>query len=184
MASSPSASPRLTAESQPDLRKLQEEIESLKRHLSIVIQQPSRPLQLSISNFKLDTPNFQLSRPFYSQPCGHRLCLRAEALPPTEGLGSCRFVIQVCLMQGEFDSELAWPVKGRVTVTLLNQSKDCEHIQRSKQVSWQYRSTGDPLPIPVMTNVDMATIRCETEGMKYVVKNKLQLTVKYMTLEK
>ena len=96
-------------------------------------------------------------------------------------------VIHACLMEGEFDAELQWPVKARITVQIQNQNgTDADHIKRSKQISWQYRSKGDPLPIPVMTDVEVGLLRNlpgETQAPKYLAQDKLQLTVKYMPLE-
>ena len=34
-------------------------------------------------------------------------------------------------MQGENDDRLRWPYKGTITITLLNQIKDSEHITRT-----------------------------------------------------
>ena len=74
-------------------------------------------------------------------------------------------------------------MKARVTVQIRNQNGDSDHIQRSKQVSWQYKSLGDPLPIPVMTDVD-ASVLTQQRPAKYVARDSLQLSVKYMALEK
>ncbi len=96
-------------------------------------------------------------------------------------------IIHACLMQGEFDAELSWPVKARITVQIQNQNgTDSDHIQRSKQISWQYRSLGDPLPIPVMKDVKVGLLRSlpgETQAPKYLIGDTLRLTVKYMQLE-
>lgn len=96
-------------------------------------------------------------------------------------------VIHACLMRGEFDSELTWPVKARITVQIQNQNgTDTDHIQRSKQISWQYRSQGDPVPIPVMKDVELGLLRSlpgETQAPKYIIGDMLRLTVKYMPLE-
>ncbi len=85
-------------------------------------------------------------------------------------------------MEGEFDRELTWPIKARVTVQIQNQSSDSNHIKRSKQISWQFKSKGDPLPIPVMFDINAAILKGEN-GVKYVVKDTLQLEVMFMILD-
>lgn len=89
-------------------------------------------------------------------------------------------------MQGEFDWELEWPVKARVTIQIQNQNGDSDHIKRSKQISWQHKSLGDPVPIPVMKDVDVSLLRdvaAAGEGRaRYVVRDTLHFTLKYMTL--
>ena len=169
-----------TPEEPPDVEQLKTEVDSLMRHLRIVSHQ-KKSIPLSITGFKLDEPNYQLSEPFYSHPCGYQLCLRAELVKSQEVADSFAFVMHACLMKGQFDGELEWPVKARVTIQIQNQNGDTDHIQRSKQVSWQYKAIGDPLPIPVMTDVDVNLLRQQGPA-KYVARGSLQLTVKYMAL--
>ncbi len=88
-------------------------------------------------------------------------------------------------MKGEFDTELEWPVKAKVTIQIQDQGPEDSHIRRSKTISWQYKSKGDPLPIPVMTDVDAATVRgAEGSPVKYIVRGFMSLQAKYMQLEK
>lgn len=57
---------------------------------------------------------------------------------------------------------------------------DSDHIQRSKQVSWQYRSVSDPLPIPVMVDIDAGVLTKQINdqySVRYVVKDIIQMTV-------
>lgn len=164
----------------PDVEQLKSEVDSLMRHLRIVSHQ-KRSIPLSITGFKLDEPNYWLSDPFYSHPCGYQMCLRVE-LKNQESVDSFAFVVHACLMKGQFDGELEWPVKARITIQIQNQNGDTDHIQRSKQVAWQYKSIGDPLPIPVMTDVDVNLLRQQAPA-KYVSRGNLQLTVKYMALD-
>lgn len=177
MAGSPSAA-------EISLKQLQKEVDILKRHLHIVNNQHVA-IPLTIRDFKLDAENIQLSEPFYSHPCGYKLCLRTVVSRNREKPGSLDFAAHVCLMDGEFDQELDWPVKARVTIQIQNQNGDSDHIKRGKQISWQYKSKGDPLPIPVMTDVDVAMLKGGGSGegaIRYVVRDTLHLSVKYMAL--
>ena len=169
-----------------DMAELRKELSSLRRHLHIVGHH-SKTIPLSITGFKPDQPNFRLSEPFYTQSCGHKLCLGAELVESKEAPQSLSLAIHACLMQGEFDSELEWPVRGKVTVQIRNQNGDAEHVSRSKQVAWQYRCVGDPVPIPVVTDLDTGLLSKGSSGedpVRYLVRDTLQMTVKYMALEK
>jgi len=175
----------VASQESPELEQLRQEIYALRRHLRIVSHQ-DKAIPLSITAFNLHRPNFQFSTPFYTHPCGHKICLRAELTENSLTPGGYDFVMHACLMKGEFDLELAWPVKAKVTIQIRNQNGDFDHIKRSKQISWQYKSLGDPLPISVMTNVDVNWLKATGVGgaAKYVVRDTLQLAVKYMALEK
>lgn len=164
-----------------DVEQLKKELDSLMRHHRIVSHQ-KQSIPLTVTGFKVDEPNYQLSDPFYSHPCGYKLCLRAELTKNKESPGALIFTMHACLMAGQFDGELEWPVKARITIQIQNQNGDSDHIQRSKQVSWRYKSSGDPLPIPVMTDVDTSLLT-QQGATKYITRGTLQLTVKYMALE-
>lgn len=168
-----------------DVEQLKSEMMALMRHLRI-ISHHTHTIPLTISGLQFDQPNFQLSEPFYSHSCGYKLCLRAELTKSVEKADALIFVMHACLVRGQFDYELEWPVKARITIQIQNQNgTDSDHIQRSKQVSWQYKSLGEPLPIPVMTDVDAGLLTMQGGGAaRYVVRDTLQLTVKYMALEK
>ena len=165
------------------IEQLRSELSFLKRHLRVVSTN-SKTLPLSITGLKFDEPNHQLSEPFYTHPCGHKLCLKMEISKSEEKPPS--LIVYACLLPGEFDCELNWPVKARVTIQIWNQNGDSDHIQRSKQVSWQYRSVDDPLPIPVLVDIDTGVLMKQTDdkyGVRYIVKDIIQLTVKYMPLQ-
>lgn len=165
------------------LEQLKTEIDQLKRHLRVT-SSPTKSVPLSITDFKLDGPNFQLSEPFYSHPCGYKLCLRAEVTISREDPKTLGFILHACLMEGEFDWELDWPVKAKVTIQIQNQNGDSDHIRRSKTIAWQYKAKGDPLPIPVMTDVDVATLKGGgVSGARYMVNSCMNVVVKYMSLD-
>ena len=78
---------------------------------------------------------------FYTHPNGYRMCLRVHA----NGLGSSKGIhlsVFLCLMRGEFDDQLKWPFKGSVTIKLMNQEEDKDHIVQTakyqKSLSEEY----------------------------------------------
>lgn len=143
---------------------------------------------LTINDLFVDRVNLKYSEPFYTHPCGHKMCLLAQVAQ--KPLGSPRgdgptqtppllFAVHVCLMLGEFDNELKLPIKGHVTIQMLNQLKDSEHLKRSKQVSWQYPCKRDPAPIPVILDVPVTNLYAGSNpDVKYFVNGSLRFCVK------
>ena len=68
------------------------------------------------------------SPPFYSEPGGHKFCLRIDANGMLEGKQT-HLSVWVYVMKGKHDEALKWPFMGKVTVQLLNWLEDRGHIQ-------------------------------------------------------
>jgi len=67
------------------------------------------------------------SPPFYLHPSSYKICIRVYA--NGDGIGEGTHVsVFVYLMRGKNDDKLSWPFKGEVTVTLLNQLQDKNHL--------------------------------------------------------
>ena len=64
---------------------------------------------------------------FYTHPKGYKMCLRVDANGSASGQGT-HLSVFVCLMQGEFDDQLKWPFRGDITIQLVNQKKDRDHV--------------------------------------------------------
>ena len=79
------------------------------------------------------------SPPFYTHPCGYKMCLSAWAYSANddneydEGEDTTRcgsfLSVGVFMMSGDHDGKLKWPFRGDVTVQLLDQEKD-NHISK------------------------------------------------------
>ena len=70
------------------------------------------------------------SPPFYTRPVGYKMCLRVNANGSGNGAGT-HVSVGVCLMRGEHDDRLKWPFQGNITIQLLNQKKDQEHLAKT-----------------------------------------------------
>ena len=113
-----------------DIEQLREDVGSLMRHLKILGREKQADVRLNMIDFHVDRPNLQYSEPFYTHPCGHKMCLLAQvsqrALGSPRGEGQATqtppllFSVHVCLMPGEFDAELKLPMKGHVTIQVSN----------------------------------------------------------------
>jgi TNF receptor-associated factor 4 len=67
---------------------------------------------------------------FYTHLNGYKMCLRINANGAGSGLGTHLSVV-VHLLQGEFDDQLKWPFQGDISVKLVNQEEDRDHVIRA-----------------------------------------------------
>ena len=58
------------------------------------------------------------------------MCLRVDANGNGRYKGTHLSVL-VCLMRGEFDDQLNWPFRGKITVKLVNQEEDSDHVVKT-----------------------------------------------------
>ena len=111
---------RLQTQQQCDLRELRTNVE-MRRDIA--------PVTIKMAGFdelkKKGTT--WLSCPFYTGMGGYKMCLRVDANGNGTGKGT-HVSVFTCLMRGEFDSHLKWPFRGTVTIQLVNQLEDKEHL--------------------------------------------------------
>ena len=62
---------------------------------------------------------------FYTHPCGCKMCLRVDA--NGDDVEGTHVSVFMCMMKGENDDTVTWPIKYKCTITLLNQLKDEDH---------------------------------------------------------
>jgi TNF receptor-associated factor 4 len=95
-------------------------------------QSREMPVVYKITNFKQHkTANDEIYSPaFYTSPKGYKMCIRVYANGDGHGEGT---YVSVCayIMKGENDHYLPWPFTGKVTVMLLNQLENKNHLSRS-----------------------------------------------------
>ena len=70
-----------------------------------------------------------LSPPFYTHPHGYKMCMCVWPNGFSTGKGT-HLGVTIHLMRGEFDDQLKWPFRGDITVQLLNQEEDKDHIMK------------------------------------------------------
>ena len=56
------------------------------------------------------------------------MCLRVHANGGGEGAGT-HVSVYVYLMRGEHDDKLTWPFRGDITIQLVNQNEDQDHVE-------------------------------------------------------
>jgi TNF receptor-associated factor 4 len=67
---------------------------------------------------------------FYTCPNGYKMCLRVDTNGSGSGEGT-HLSVYVHLMRGEFDDQLKWPFRGSITVKLVNQEKNKDHVTKA-----------------------------------------------------
>ena len=63
---------------------------------------------------------------FYTHPGGYKMCLRVNA-NGDRNAKSTHLSVRMMMMKGEFDDQLKWPFRGKITVQLLSQ-EDGDHF--------------------------------------------------------
>ena len=118
--------------------QLEQEVAKLKQNMeklenSKLVASNARyaivPVEIIMTNFsQQQDKEIWLSTPFDSHYNGYKMCL--GVCPSGYGSGKGTHLgVTVHLMRGEFDDQLKWPFRGDVTVQLLNQEEDENHIE-------------------------------------------------------
>ena len=108
------------------LKGVNEKARKLEKQLMTFIPPPVFTM-IHFEQHKKDGDDWY-SPPFYSHTVGYKMCLRVRAEGQLAGEGT-HVSLYVHLMRGEHDDHLKWPFYGDITVQLLNQRSEEEHIK-------------------------------------------------------
>ena len=88
------------------------------------------PIEYTLRGFEhlKSTSGRWFSPSFYSHQRGYRLCFYVQSNGSGSGKGT-HVSIYVCIMQGQFDDSLQWPFREAITIQLLNQTEDKNHVE-------------------------------------------------------
>ena len=65
---------------------------------------------------------------FYTHHNGYKMCINVD--PNGSGVGKGTHIsIFTCLMKGSYDDHLTWPFRGNITIQIVNQAGDHDHIE-------------------------------------------------------
>ena len=141
-------SPKCTQATQQDVQeKLQEEMqEKLKgtqEKMEQAIENESKTVIEGVNKFKLATAgvlgfpkDYRVERKgnevflpgFYTHQHGYKICIRVD--PNGVGAGEGTHIsISTCLMKGLYDDHLKWPFRGNITIQIVNQAGDHDHVE-------------------------------------------------------
>ena len=102
---------------------VESKIAAVRNHVGII------PVTCTMPDFeeKKRLNNVWYGPPFYTHPCGYKMCLRVDANGHSDGE---KTHVSVCLhmMRGEYDEFLKWPIRADISVQLLSQVGDDEHL--------------------------------------------------------
>ena len=89
------------------------------------------PHVFTMTNFmqhKMDDDRW-FSPPFYSHIGGYKMCISVDANGSDIGRNT-HVSLFFHIVPGEYDDTLRWPFHGEVTVQLLNQTKNADHLEK------------------------------------------------------
>ena len=100
-----------------------------------VLKEETRQLRLTLGGFPMDFKvNYESKEEvvylpsFYTHPHGYRMCIRVD--PKGFGGGKGTHVsVYTYLMKGPFDDHLKWPFRGEITIQIVNQDGDHDHVE-------------------------------------------------------
>ena len=68
--------------------------------------------------------------PFYTHSHGYKFCV--DVYPQGNGSGKGTHVsVYTHLMKGQFDDHLKWPFRGEITIQIVNQDGDHDHVEKT-----------------------------------------------------
>ena len=86
-----------------------------------------------------DSDKDQLSVPFYTDQQGYKLRLKITYYSsPHNDIGA-----SLCLIKGEYDDNLHWPVSIKVRLEVLNQIEDSRHVVKVITCTWSKMERGE-----------------------------------------
>ena len=91
----------------------QKELQRLGRHTKVVLRM-GKFLEREAAH------EWWLSPQFYTGPCGYKLSVSAS-------MTGQHLSAYLCIVKGEYDSFLSWPLRGTFTIAILNQLEDRNH---------------------------------------------------------
>ena len=107
------------------LKELEETLAKL-----YMTQQTTSKREFTMTGFEMHKreDDVWFSPPFFTHPSGYKMCFKVIANGDSDGK-STHLSVRICMMRGEFDSQLKWPFKGKITVQLLSQEDDDHHVK-------------------------------------------------------
>ena len=103
---------------------LKEEGQRLRLDLQRQLSTSERLLEFRVKY----TEERVFSPAFYTHPYGYRMCVRVDPKGIGNGKGT-HVAIYTYLMCGLFDDYLKWPFRGSVTIQVVNQAGDHDHVE-------------------------------------------------------
>ena len=119
---------------------------------------------------------YQISPPFYTHEKGYKLRLKITYYSsPHNDIGA-----ELCLVKGEYDKKLSWPVSIMVRLEVLNQVKDYRHVVKVETCSWESREKGNK---SIHANLmKYATLERQLDSVQFMMNDCLKFQVSVTVL--
>ena len=102
-----------------------------------VLKEETRQLRLTVGGFPMEFQVNYASKEevvylpsFYTHSHGYRMCLEVHPNGGGDGKGT-HVSAFTCLMKGPFDDHLKWPFRGEITIQIVNQDGDHDHVEKT-----------------------------------------------------
>ena len=126
----------LLATATQKLMKENQELQRMVQAMNADIRALKEDLQQDISTsrwllkFRVKYTEEEVFSPaFYTHTHGYRMCVRVYPNGYGDGKGT-HVSIFVFMMRGPFDDNLKWPFRGEITIQIVNQAGDHDHVKQ------------------------------------------------------
>ena len=106
------------------------------------------------------------TEPFYSQSVGYKFKFNVD-------FDSCISAF-LYLLHGDYDDQLRWPLHVRVHLELLNQAKDCHHIEVTNSLEWNGKVSSNEWKAIACPWKSYADLEKKSNGVQYVMDDCLK----------
>ena len=110
------------------LKLAMNKMEDREQRMGSQVAFQSKSVTLKLDNFtQLKQAGTKWFSPgFYTSPAGYKMCLAVSPNGDQNGSGT-HVSVYLCLLPGEHDDILQWPIKGEFSIELLNQLSNEDH---------------------------------------------------------
>ena len=106
-------------------QELRHEVGALILEVQQLVSQTGFPVDFQVKQTDEEVENLPA---IYTHPRGYRMCV--SVCPNGHGKGKGTHVsIYTHMMQGPFDDNLKWPFRGEITIQIVNQVGDHDHVE-------------------------------------------------------
>ena len=110
----------------------EEKVNAREKEIAM-LKEEIQPMKMALGEFPLD---FKVAfkkksvhlPPFFTHPHGYRMCIGVDPNGFGDGEGT-HVSLYAYFMQGLFDEHLKWPFRGKITIHIVNQAGDHDHIK-------------------------------------------------------
>ena len=141
------------------------------------------PVFIRITNVLEKMKNNEMfqSPPFYTHQLGYRVCLLVTLNGMDKG---SQIAVSISILSGLNDAKLPWPLRGKFTVSVLNQVKNSTHHTQPLGVHFKSGSTGSALPhaateYSCKSLISHAVLFAVSSDRKYHINDTIYIQVKF-----